>query len=154
MRQGVRIFLGRNSEHGLECSLQMKRALMEFRTQARERDRLIQVLLDVTADGFDQLPACGFPATALGRQRKHSRNPARLGLLRPAKERHIFAAGRLDGHDGRQYTPVEDTANTNFPSLAASRASTVSHRESSITLFISNCPDGSKFRIVLFMLAG
>src|ERR1700681_4224567 len=102
----------------------------------------------------DLISTCrGFPAIALGRQRKHSRNPAVSASCGLRKNVTFSRRGRLDGHDGRQYTPVEDTAKTNFPSLAPSRASTASQRESSITFFISNCPDGSKFSIVLFMLA-
>src|SRR5207248_3690332 len=102
----------------------------------------------------DLINSCrGFPAIALGRQRRHSRKPALSASCGLRKNVTFSRLGRFEGHEGRQYTPVEETANTNFPSLAPSRSSTACHRESSITFFISNCLGCSTPRIILFMAA-
>src|SRR5207302_617803 len=56
-----------------------------------------------------------------------------LGLhiaLQPARAAGIGAGARrgcLAAHEGRQKTPVEETAKTNLPSWAASRARTACH---------------------------
>src|SRR5256885_9094912 len=47
--------------------------------------------------------------------------------------------------------PVDETANTNLPSLAPSRAKTACQRESSIKFVMSNRLGASTFEIVLFM---
>src|SRR2546423_14764399 len=85
---------------------------------------------------------------ALGRQRRHARKPAVSASCGLGKNGTFSRRGRLDGHDGRQYTPGDETAKTNLPSLAPSRPRTACQRESSIMLFIFSCGGG----IVLFMI--
>src|SRR5713226_1996190 len=111
---------------------------------------------------MDLINSCrGFPLTALGRQRRHSRNPARSASCARRKKVTFSRRGRLAGHEGRQYTPVEETANTNFPSLALSRASTACHCGSAaavvvaaVIVFVAVATSGSRFSIALFMFAG
>src|SRR5436305_14533028 len=72
----------------------MKRTLLKFSAQARERDRLIQVQLDITANGFDQLLpriSCNRLGTAAQARAKTSR----LGHLRPGEEGDIFTPRTL-----------------------------------------------------------
>src|SRR5271157_2512093 len=71
-----------------------------------------------------------------GRQRRQARNPARSAS--PGREKNFTRSrrGRRDGHDGRQYTPVEVTAKTNTPSRLASRAITACQRCSWLPLLI------------------
>ena len=49
---GVGVGSRRDAEHALESSLQMKWALMKFRSQTRQGKRFVQVLLDVAAHGL------------------------------------------------------------------------------------------------------
>src|SRR5215469_610899 len=102
----------------------------------------------------------GFPFSAFGRQRMHSRKPADSASCGRGKNVTFSRRGRRDGHDGRQYTPVEDTANTNLPSLSPSRSTTDCQRASSgliviATCLISTCLDLSAetFSLAVFMKA-
>src|SRR6266496_5595695 len=97
----------------------------------------------------------GFPLIDLGRQRRHSRNPALSACCGAGKKVTFSRLGRFEGHDGRQYTPVEDTAKTNLPSLVPSRAKTDCQRASSVKETISNCASvcGLNLSIALFMFA-
>ena len=99
----------------------------------------------------------GFPVTDFGRQRRHSRNPALSASCGARKNVTFSRRGRFEGQDGLQYIPVEETAKTNFPSLALSRANIACHRASSVMGVmgaISSCPIGcaSKLSIALFMI--
>ncbi len=125
---GVRIFFRCNPQHCLEGALQMKRALPKFRTQARQRDWFIEMLLNIAGHRLDQF------------------------LSRISDYRFGTAAQQ----EGRQYTPVDDTANTNFPSLAPSRASTACQRWSSTigVICVRSRSTDSRFSIALFMIAG
>src|SRR5215469_14156371 len=69
----------------------------------------------------------------------HSRKPADSASCGRGKNLTFSRRGRRDGHDGRQYTPVDDTANTNLPSLAPSRATTDRQRTTSTMPVISTC---------------
>src|SRR5580700_5830811 len=71
-----------------------------------------------------------FPLNDLGRQRRQARYPARSASSGRAKKCTFSRRGRRAAHDGRQYTPVLETANTNSPSRAASRAITELQRGS------------------------
>src|SRR5215469_6068117 len=71
----------------------------------------------------------------------HSRKPADSASCGRGKNLTFSRRGRRDGHDGRQYTPVDDTANTNLPSLPPSRSSTDCQRASSIMAILSTCRD-------------
>ena len=82
---------------------------------------------------------CGLPLAAFGRQRRQARKPALSASCGLAKKVTFSRRGRLDGHDGRQYTPVDETANTKLPSLAPSRFTTACQRESSVNVAICNC---------------
>src|SRR5215470_12306668 len=97
----------------------------------------------------------GFPFSAFGRQRMHSRKPADSASCGRGKKLTFSRRGRRDGHDGRQYTPVDDTANTNWPSLPPSRASTDCQRVSSGLIVISTCLDlaAETFSLTVFMKA-
>ena len=68
---GIRICSGRDAEYSFECPLQMKRAQVECVGQPLQCQRLVQMLLNVTTDGFHHLrlsvPVDGFrPAPQAG----------------------------------------------------------------------------------------
>jgi len=58
---------------------------------------------------------------------------------------------KIEGHEGLQYTPVDETAKTNLPSLSPSRAITACQRVSLETFAITVAP-GSILSIALFMI--
>src|SRR5919198_3296313 len=80
------------------------------------------------------------------RQRRQARKPARSASSGREKNWTRSRRGRRDGHEGRQYTPVEVTAKTNVPSRLASRASTACQRGSWSRVFIRGV------KIVLLMV--
>src|SRR5438445_827626 len=68
---GISVGARRDSEHSLECALQVKRTLVEDLGQARQRDWFIQMLLDVPANALHGLQLCAArgrfrPATQAG----------------------------------------------------------------------------------------
>ena len=95
----------------------------------------------------------------MGRQRRHSRYPALSASCGPRKKLTFSRRGRRAGHEGRQYTPVEETAKTNLPSPPASRASTVCHRRSVASvvaagMLVAGATSATGVSIALFMFAG
>src|SRR5439155_19979784 len=85
------------------------------------------------------ISCCGYPVAAFGRQRKQARKQELSAYCSLSKKVTFSLRGRLDTHDGRQYTPVDETANTKLPSLAPSRFTTACQRESSVNVAICNC---------------
>src|ERR1700757_4214321 len=75
------------------------------------------------------------PLAALGRQRRQARNPACSAASGRAKNWTFSRRGRRAAHDGRQYTPVVETAKTNCPSWHASRETTAFQRGSAVSIF-------------------
>src|SRR5438270_1131025 len=87
---GIRVFLRRNSQHGFEHPLQMKWALMKLFAELRQRNWLVQVLLDVTANRLNQL------LPRISRDRLWPAAQAltvsgALSFLRTTEEGHVFA---------------------------------------------------------------
>src|SRR5579863_546452 len=76
-----------------------------------------------------------FPLNDFGLHRRQARYPARSASSGLAKKRTFSRRGRRAAHDGRQYTPVLETAKTNSPSCRASRATTAFQRGSSFDAF-------------------
>ncbi len=81
---GIGIGPGRDAQHCFECALQMKGTLAKFRSQAAQRDRFIQMALDIAAYGLDHF-RLRLPPMAFGRQRRQAGN--RLFRLHRADER-------------------------------------------------------------------
>src|ERR1700686_1351874 len=92
------------------------------------------------------------PLNDLGRQRRQARYPACSACSGLSKNRTFSRRGRRAGQDGRQYTPVLDTANTNSPSWAASRATTAFQRGSSVASGLGRGAD-IKLSVVSMALA-
>src|ERR1700691_5868131 len=98
----------------------MKRALSKFFSQPFKRDRFVEMLLDEAAHRLDA-----------SRLRRQARYPARSACSGRRKNRTFSRRGRRAGHEGRQYTPVDDTANTKHPSWLESRTESAFQRASS-----------------------
>src|SRR5438128_1266310 len=93
---GVRILFRRNSQHCFEGALQMKRALPKFRAQARQRDWLIEMLLNIAGHRLDQLLSrisdYGFWTAT-----QAFAETGTFCLCRATKERYILASGPFRG---------------------------------------------------------
>src|SRR5436305_314118 len=74
----------------------MKWALAEFFAELCQRDRLIQVLLNIAAHGFDNLLS-RVPRHRFRTAAQAFAKSCALGLLRRAKERYILAPWPLRG---------------------------------------------------------
>src|SRR5229473_7191818 len=93
---GVRIFFRCNPQHCLEGALQMKRALPKFRTQARQRDWFIEMLLNVAGHRLDQLVS-RISDYGFGTATQAFAEAGTFGLCRATKERYILASGPFRG---------------------------------------------------------
>src|SRR5581483_2963197 len=91
---GVRVVPGCNAQHGFEGPLQVEWTLSEPGAQLRQRDRLVQVLLNIPADRFDQL-LTRVSADGLGTAAQALAKACALGFARLAKEDHVLTAGPL-----------------------------------------------------------
>src|SRR5438045_9160208 len=83
-----------------------------------------------------------------GRKRKEATKPAPAALSGLRKKVTFSRRGRRDGHEGRQYTPVEDTAKTKRPSWLGSRLMTASHCRISLAWLMS----GTSVRLSIALL--
>src|SRR5258708_6949576 len=87
----------------------MERALPKLCAQASQRDRFIQMLLDVTADGLNHLLS-RISANRLGPAAQACAEAGFLSLLRHAEKSHVLAARALRGagraaiHAGRGHS--------------------------------------------------
>ena len=78
---------------------------------------------------------CGFPSTALGTAAQTGAIAGLLGLRAADRRKLTFSRrGRLAGHEGRQKTPVLETAKTKAPSKELSRSTTACQRRSAIAV--------------------
>src|SRR5439155_20662445 len=83
----IRIFLRRDPKHRFKGALKMKWAMAKFFTQLRQRNWVIQSLLDIPADSFNHLllriaTACLWAAT------QARAKSGRLGFFRLPIESH------------------------------------------------------------------
>ena len=69
----------------------MERALVEFRSQAAQRDRFVQMLLDVAADCFHHL-GLAVAADRFGTAAQAGTVAGFLGFVRLAEESNVFPA--------------------------------------------------------------
>ncbi len=96
---GVGVGARRDAKHGLERALQMERALAELRSQAAQRDRFVQMPLDVAADRLDHLRLL-VAANRLRTATQAGAEAGFLGFIGTAEESNVFPARTPRGAGG------------------------------------------------------
>jgi len=103
--------LGETPSADLKVRCKVERAAAELLGQHGERQAVFEVLLDVAAHAAHQ-GGLRVSVNRLGTAAQAGAITGLFGLLGVVEKVHVFAAGALAGHDGRQKIPVLETAKT------------------------------------------